>query len=203
MKFFVDASHKPKADKSLFKQTPSYIEVQLHRKGLGFINYVYIFLWRRNSFLIVSPIQAKPLLDILNQQLQDPKLGTTYYKIYKQTWPQLIDVLDNTVNDRYSKGVLLNMEDPDDAERKWVIGTVIGNIALNTDEDLDSAIRSDRMKQAYILVLTLCENVVSEIAKRKISTLSYMQAGAMGAFRGAIGGYKKGLDLACMWLPKI
>ena len=95
--------------------------------------------------------------------------------------------MDNALNTRYSDGVLLNMEDPDDGERKWVVGTVVGNILVNSAKELEQVMFSERMMNAYLLVMAASITLAQEIATRPNPTISVAEVFHTRIIPSAIG----------------
>jgi hypothetical protein len=204
MQHFLDLSQSPSKTEASFRSTPGYIEVEFREPTPPpRVMRAYVMPWRENALLVVAYISADQLGDLMQQQLQDPKLGDLYYKEYKKTWPKLMALVENSLSNQISKGVLLNIEDPDTGDRKWVVATVVGNVRLESDEEMNAVMRSERMLKAIELVVDTGWKMLAEVQTNKISTMSYVRMAALGGLRGAMSGYKQGHDLASLWVPRL
>ena len=66
----------------------------------------------------------------------DRSLGRTAYLRWEATYPATAWLLQNGISGRYSGGALMNIPDPDHGERKWVVGTLVGNLTSAAPDDL-------------------------------------------------------------------
>jgi hypothetical protein len=112
----------------------------------------------------------------------------------------MFELIDNTLNNQYSKGALLKIEDPDDGNRKWVVGTIVGNVIMNTGEELESLLRSERMAHAYELVWKLSDAIVTELSSRSPNRIKLF---FRGAFAGLLSGHQQQINLTNVLVPKI
>lgn len=198
MKYFLDMTTKPKEEKTEVNITPQYLEIQKYMvDNGGGITYTYVIPWNDHA-LFISACWGHQF-DGWGKLIADPKMGKTWFKILKDTYPTPGQLLENGVSGRYSQGVLMNIEDPDDGEQKWVIGTVVGNLSINNTEELEYLLSSDRMVEAYTLVISSSVQTVVELTTRKISTKNKMLA--MG--QGLVNSQLEVLETASVWVPKI
>jgi hypothetical protein len=197
MNFFINNSVRPPEEKTVTNITAAYIELQKHSVDPPGISYTYVFQWNQHSFFIATCVGRD--LDALTPFIQDPKLGNAWYNFYKEKWPSWGRLMDNAINTRYSDGVLLNIEDPDNGERTWVVGTVVGNILVNSAEELEQVMFSERMMQAYALVLAASSTLANDIATRPNPTTSLVKMYARGIFQSQLDT----IELGAIWIPKI
>jgi hypothetical protein len=197
MKFFFDPEIQPQIENTYLNSTPAYIELQKHSVDPPGASYIYVFSWGHYSFFVAAHLGRD--LDALNPFLQDPKMGKTWYGFYKEKWPSWGRLIDNGANSRYSDGVLLNIEDPDDGERKWVVGTVVGNLNVETVAELEQALYSERMMQAYALVLMASFTLAHEVITRPNPPIGVAKLYGRMLFQS----YVDAIDLGAVWVPKI
>ena len=197
MNFFINNSARPPQEKTVINFTPTYIELQKYSVDPPGISYTYIFQWNEYSFFIATCLGHD--LDSLTPFLQDPKLGKAWFNFYKEKWPSWGRLMENAMSARYSDGVLLNIEDPDDSERKWVVGTVVGNLLVNSAKELEEAMFSDRMIEAYALVWLASFNLAHEIATRPNPTIGLAKMYARAIFQAQLDT----IELGSIWIPKI
>lgn len=197
MKFFLDQSQKPQVEKTVTNITPAYIELQKHSVDPPGVAYYYIMNWGQYSYFIATCLGRE--FDSITPYLTDPKMGKAWFDFYKEKWPTWGKLIENGANTRYSNGVLLNIEDPDDGERKWVVGTVVGNTIVDTAENLEKIVLSDRWMQAYALVLVSSITLAQEIAIRPNPALGVAKLYA----KQFLQSYKDSIDFGTVWIPKI
>jgi hypothetical protein len=123
-------------DGSCLRETPSYLEY-VYPAGDHFVvtywlplsptEYFVCHCWG-NEFDLPVHFMASP----------GTSVGTI--KSAQQGWPTLMDLFANSGQDkpRLSLGVILHSYDPDDGDPKWFIGAFLGNIRINTVDDLFS-----------------------------------------------------------------
>lgn len=66
-----------------------------------------------------------------------------------QTWPTLAQLLANGIEDRYSQGALIVLEDPDCGEKKWFVASVAGNLDLGS---LDGLFTEETQEVARLVI---------------------------------------------------
>ena len=180
--------------------TVSYAEIQQPLPNTLVIYNSYVLGYSETALLVVAHLNLDQMFQILEQQLQDPTLAGAYNKTYHETWPYLFALLDNTVNQRFSQGVLLRIEDPDNGDQKWVVGTIVGNVNRSALTKKDILFHSERVIGAHVLVIQSCAKLIQEVSTRKINKF---KIGLRGAIAGGKHGQKIANELASAWLPKL
>jgi hypothetical protein len=176
-----------------------YIELQKHLVDPAGVSYTYILRWNDSAFLVATCLEHD--FDKMLLLLRDPKMGSVWLDVIKDTRPTAGRLLENGINARYSNGAVLVMEDPDYGENKNFVGTVVGNVLVNSVKELEEALLSDRMMNAYELVLgssfTIMHEEISSShvvsIKNKLKTFTY------GMFHAQV----EAIELASIWIPKL
>jgi len=172
------------------RQTVSYLEIQRQVANVPVMYYSYLLRTGENAILSVPHLGMDEFFRVLlEQQLPDPKLGSTWATTYRETWPTLFSMLDNTVNGSFSKGALLRIEDPDNGDQKWVIGTFVGNINFSELSEEYKLLQDKRLFDTHVLVIQTCANIIHELQTRQPNKLKLF-------FRGAVSGGAEGTKLA-------
>lgn len=184
----------------LFTSTVSYLEIQQPVPNLSLVYNVYIFRHSETALLVVAHLNLDRMFQILEQQLVDPTLGGVYNKTYRETWPYFFSLIDNYINQRMSEGAILRMEDPDNGDHKYMVGTIVGNVDLSSVKESDLLFRSQRISDAHAVVIKSCTKVVQEQATRKVNTF---KIGLRGAIAGGKSGSALANNLASTWLPRL
>ncbi|HXI12042.1 MAG TPA: hypothetical protein VNM92_05285 [Thermoanaerobaculia bacterium] len=197
MNFFFDPSVVPIEESTYCRSTPSYLEFQKHSVDSPGASYTYLLQWSDHAYFIAACWGHQ--FDEWVPLLQDRKMGKTWLGVVKETYPTLGQLLENGIAGRYSEGALLNIEDPDDGERKWVVGTVVGNLSVTSVEELEQVLLSDRMMQAYSVVLVSSFIGLEELATRTISAKSKLKSYGRAMFNAQV----ESIELAAIWVPKI
>ena len=197
MKFFLDAESRPGIEETYIRPTPAYVELQKHSVDPPGISYIYLLFLDEHSLLVAACWLHQ--FDDWSSLLEDRKMGKHYFRLIKDTYPTVGQLLDNAVNARYSGGALINIEDPDDGERKWVIGTVVGNVAFRSEEEFMSLLDSERMMEAFVTVLGSSFVAVEEMTTRSIPWTS--SARLFG--HGFLQGYRDALPLSSVWISRL
>lgn len=184
---------------SVVNTTASYAELQQPLPNSSIIYNSYTLRYNDTALLVVAHLNLDQMFQILEQQLQDPTLGGVYNKTYRETWPYLFALLDNTVNKKFSKGALFRIEDPDNGDHIWVVGTIVGNIPASLTKN-DVLLHSDKVMEAHALVIQSCAKVIQETSTRQVNK---WKIGLRGMVAGGIQGQKLSNELAAAWLPKL
>jgi hypothetical protein len=177
----------------------SYVELQQPLPDSSIVYNSYILRYSETALLLVAHLNLDQMFHVLEQQLQDPTLAGVYNKTYRETWPYLFTLLDNSVNKRYSQGALFRIEDPDNGDHIWVVGTIVGNVPPSLTES-DVLFHSDRVSDAHKLVIQSCAKVIQETSTRQVNK---WKLGLRGMAAGATQGQKLSNELAAAWLPKL
>lgn len=179
--------------------TVSYVELQQPLPNSSIVYNSYILRYSESALLIVAYLNLDQFFQIMDQQMQDPTLAGAYNKTYRETWTYLFTLLDNTINKRFSQGGLFRVEDPDNGDHIWVVGTIVGNIPSSLTES-DVLFHSDRVSDAHALVIQSCAKVIQETSTRQVNK---WKIGLRGMAAGYIQGQKLSNELAAAWLPKL
>jgi hypothetical protein len=171
------------------RQSVSYVEIQRQVANVPGKYFSYFLRTGENHILSVALLGLEEFFRTLEQQLLNPTLGSTWATTYRETWPTLFSMLDNSVNYTFSKGALLRIEDLDNGDQKWVIGTYVGNIDFSESSEEYKLVLDQRLLDAHILVVQSCARIHDELCNRKPSKLKLF-------FRGARAGGAEGRKLA-------
>lgn len=183
-----------------YDQTPSYIYVinPFEMNGKHAEYSFYIMAPGDNLFVVAAcwGHRFDPILKIIG----DPKnggMGTV--KQYGKMWPTFGQLFDHSLNEIYSGGALLRFRDPDDAEFKWFVAIVVGNILVT---DAESLIGHPRINSAAEEVFRLSWQLDREFVTHKISATDRAQFFGRGFLIGAKEGlaWERKIFKALNWL---
>jgi hypothetical protein len=149
------------------RQTPAYIEYAMPAGHPGMFLVTYWIALSPTSFLVANCWEHE--FDFALHMMLDEKVGAGVVKSATETWPTFMALLTNVLQDnpRFSEGVLVRMNDPDDGESKWILGTYLGNFELKDPQDLFS----DRSLSMANKVVQLSGAVGSEMSATPLETL--------------------------------
>jgi hypothetical protein len=116
-----------------------------------------------------------PMLEILGRQDGD-LIAAELRKIR----PALFQLIDNAVGERYGDGALVEIQDPDDFNRKWFIAKLF----RASDDELDEALDTHLTQIMESSVVVLRESL------NPIPASALARLGIRGAIRGAADGYR-------------
>jgi hypothetical protein len=168
------------------RQTPSYTEIISSVAGGSREDLSCCYVLRNDDATYAAVTCWQNTFDVFYQQLMT-KYGQIYLDAIKETWPILWAVISNSINQRYGDGALLELVDPDDMNRKWFVGVLVGNI-----EDPKSPADHPRIVQAVQQV----SDISLQIHRERITrTMSFRTKAKIG-LRGAMVGYLEGQALS-------
>jgi hypothetical protein len=187
--YWIDLNQPPQGTQTIVNGTPAYIEVQTHTDQPDWkqVSYVYVLPLDNSNFVAAACWGHQ--FDQMAQYFFDPKMGNDWVNAYSEAWPSFGELLRNAAGGRYGAGGLVNLEDPDDGERKWFVVTFVGNTIPKDsyDEVLDDSRVEQGVQLVYVKSAELLEQMGSET---HISTATKLKMFGKGAW----GGYKEGLD---------
>jgi hypothetical protein len=196
MRFFIDLAAKPVTEQTVLNGTPQYLEVQEHGLDPPGISYVYVIPLDASSFVVATCWGHE--FDRFREFIFHPKQGPAWIKAYSEPWPTFGELINNALAGNYSRGALVNFEDPDDGERKWYIATFVGNIIPTTsyqkianDPKVVDACQRVYIKSAELLQQYARGGEISVGTKAKML--------AMGAWSG----HTQALDTSLVWLNRL
>jgi hypothetical protein len=200
VKHFVDHSQLPQQWANIVNYTPGYVEMETHViDPQPLVYYWYVFRWDDHSLLIAAYPSKDQMLTKWSQIWQHPEFGRIGYDQFKETWPLTLSLFQHSWDSLYSAGVITTIEDPDDGDQKWVVGTLVGNIDLGSGKKIERVLHSDRVLEAGRLVTTLAAQITNELETKQISRKSEAKAD----FRALMGGVKDGTKISVSWIPKL
>jgi hypothetical protein len=195
MKFFADMATKPSQEGTVINGTPAYIELATHSPNADppGSSYLYVVPTDEHSYIVSACWERQ--FDQLSELIADPKLGKLWLKVLLETFPVFGSLVVSGIEGYYSDAAIVNMADPDDGESKWFTATVVGNMSVQSAEDLEQR----RFIEAYELILGKSFTVAGELATNEISTASKLKLMAAGAWHG----YVEGLEIQTKWMARL
>lgn len=179
MRFFLDTTTGSglEGDEIKYKVTNGYIEVEYSLDELFAVLY---FIPRSSTSFFIATCWDDVFDTILGQVDDEDDLETII-----ETWPSLGELLANGINDKYSGGALIKLEDADTGEPKWFVASVAGNLNL---ESLDGLF-NDRTAEVSQLVLSRSVELFVQLQENKPSVLRAVGKGiAAGVGTVLLGG---------------
>ncbi len=175
MRYFIDSNSDPslEGDDVKYKVTNCYIEFEY--PGDDFFFVLYLIPKTSNSVFIATCWERA--FDEILDNLDDED----YVETMTETWPTLARLLANGINDRYSEGALIKLEDFDTGEPKWFLASVCGNLDFENIEE----IFGDRTQEVTQLVIQQSLELLQELNENKPSILG---AFGKGIVRTLVGG---------------
>ncbi len=185
MRFFLDSTsgRDLQGDEVKFKATNCYLELEHEMEGVYLVHYV---IPRNNTSVFLATCWDRAFDELLSDE---DSLETAV-----ETWPTLGQLLVNGIEDRYSEGALIKLEDFDTGEPKWFLASICGNIDL---EDMDSLF-SERTAEATRVVVEKSLALFVDLNENKPSLLRAVGKGvAAGIGAVALAGIAAvfGVDL--------
>lgn len=198
MRPWIESAIASPQDSMNVRQTVSCVEIQQQVPNVPVKYNTYLLRYTENSFLSVAHLGLEVFFRNMDQQLLHPTLGSTWAKTYRETWPTLFSMLDNTVNRSLSKGALLRIDDPDNGDQKWVIGTFLGNVDLsNLSKEYKQSI-DKQFIDAHVFLIQTCAKIVNELETRQPNKLKLFFRGSVA---GGIEWRKLASQLESTWMP--
>jgi hypothetical protein len=186
MRFFLDSTSGKdlEGDGLKFKVTNCYLELEHEMDGVYLVHYV---IPRNSTSVFIATCWDRIFDELLSDE---DSLETAV-----ETWPALGQLLVNGIEDRYSDGALIKLEDFDTGEPKWFLASVCGNIDL---EDIASVF-SDRTAETTKVVVEKSLALFVDLNENKPSLLRAVGKGvAAGVGAVALAGIAAifGVDLS-------
>lgn len=181
MDYFVRDAVPPFSEELSIEETPLYIRadspyvVNDHQLMLTF----YVMSLGRDSWLVTTCFLHR--MDPFLKGLADPKASQLHYKNWTRIFPVWGELMDNAINQRYSRGSLVRFQDPDDSETKWFLGIPVGNLHLETIGDM---FNNERMSAAMDRVLARSLALEVNLASASITNRDKLRTYAEGAALG-------------------
>lgn len=177
MRFFVDTisgAGLQGDDEVKYKVTNGYIEVEYAVDEV----YLVVYLIPRSESSIFVTACWDRTIDELLENVGD--METVF-----DTWPKLGQLMVNGLEDRYSEGALIKLEDPDTGEPKWFVASVAGNLDLTDPADFFS----ERSQRAMRLVTEKSMELFAHLNENRPSILRSIGRGiAQGLGLALLGG---------------
>lgn len=167
MRFFIDSKSGTDLegeDGVKYKITNSYIELEYQLDDSFLVLY---YIPRTNNSVFIATCWDREFDQLLGN-LDENDLETIV-----ETWPTLGQLMSNTVNDKYSAGVLTSFEDFDDGEPKWFVTSICGNLNLENIKELFG----DRAQVTAQIVCERSMDLLVELSERKPDVLKAMGRG--------------------------
>jgi hypothetical protein len=187
MDYFISQAPNPNAqgdDEFKLLATNCYFELNYK---IDDSTYLIVYLLYRSANSVFVATCWGDTFDGIIRNLDDDD----YVEILHDTWPTLTNLLANGINDKYSNGALIKLEDPDDGDSKWFVASVAGNIGFDSIDDLLCANTHSKIS----LVIEQSITLFTELDKKRPDTLRAIGKGLLkGAAILAIGSLF-GLDL--------
>ena len=175
MRFFLDTESGAglEGDDIKLKTTASYIEVEYSIEDVFLVLY---FIPRSSTSFFIATCWDDLFDSILGQVEDESDLETIV-----ETWPSLAQLLANGIDDKYSGGALIKLEDADTGEPKWFVTSVAGNLDLEREDGLFN----ERTAEVSQLVLAKSLELFTQLQENKPSMLRAMGRG-LAAGVGAV-----------------
>lgn len=163
MRFFIQEQSNPTLEKTgdedIIKvgETNSYMEIEVKNKEGEYI-VCYLVPRSENTYFVVACLDHH--LDFILEQVENEDEDKLHAEA--KAWPLFVTLLKNGMKGRYSEGVLTQLEDPDCAEKKWFIATVIGNLDFEKQSDL----AFEKVSHAMELVLDKTIQMLTEMIEK-------------------------------------
>lgn len=170
MEFFISDKQQAKTDPE-FRFSNSYLEIEVPFTDET-SGYLYILQRSESSAFVLVCLDE--MFDSMLNDLNEDSLETI-----AETWPTLMDLIVNGVNEKFQNGALIRMEDPDFCDNKWFVASIAGNISFDSIEDL----MCERMNQTISVVFDKSVQLLTELQERQPSML---KAVGKGIINGAI-----------------
>jgi hypothetical protein len=180
------------------RETISYLEIREQVPNVAGAYFSYLFRYTDTSALIAAYLNKDAFFVTLEQQLRDPKMGGVWNKSYREAWPMVFSMIDNTIAGRISNGALLRLQDPDNYDYRWMIGSIVGNIDFNNSSEANKLLFDKRVTEAYQLAFRICATINHEFLTRQPSKLKLFFRGAVA---GGLEGQKLANNLEKTWMP--
>lgn len=197
MKYFLEDFAEVQSEETFYFVTPSYIELIKTVVNPSSISRTYIWLVQDYTFFICTCWEHQ--FDPWMQLLIERPGGINWFRTLSETYPTAGRLLTNAHTERYSDGVLVNLPDPDDGERKWFIGTVVGNVHLESEDQLQTFLLSDRMMDSYLRVWMPTFELLDELQTRNIPTSRKLKDMGVSFFKG----FSEGIETSGIWLDRV
>jgi hypothetical protein len=196
--FWYDGNQRPTVEETYLRLTPRYLELRKESVEPPVVTYTYLLPWSEHALLVCAcwGHDFDAWMQLFQQQ---PKNAMAWFSAIKETYPTLGRLLENGLHERYAQGALLNIEDPDDAERKWIVGTVVGNLDLDSDANLQDLLSSERFMQAYETVIGNSMVGGHEFLTRSLSAATKFKSAARVMFNSQVETF----EMASIWIPRI
>lgn len=151
MKKYIDQPVNDHEEVSV-RVTNSYFELEYFDKKARESTFVYLLPRCDKSLWVVANWET--VFDFVLHR-SEQELG-----LIRERFPVLGELIHNGIRDKYGKGALIRLEDPDEGETKWFIAGVAGNLDLEKD-DIWSA---PQLHQALKRVHEACGQLSQEMA---------------------------------------
>jgi hypothetical protein len=195
MRFFIDFGSPPASAGTEVNETPAYVELvtRVPDDEPPGTSYLYVTPEGQGSYSVLACWNNE--LDHLAELVNDPKLGDKYMNAIVQTFPTLGELIMSGNAGRFGEGAVVRARDPDDYEEKWFVGTVVGNIAVETLEDL----QHPRFAAAYETVLGRSLAALYELVNNEVSAREKLKLVSAGAWKG----YIEGVETSNRWMARL
>lgn len=183
MKEFMESKDNTKLkedDRVGIRATRAYVELELARDEFSI--HLYFIPKTEHSMFVVANLDHA--FDGLETHLQDADMRT----VIVETWPRFAQLLVNGMEDRYSQGALIRLEDADDGETKWFVASVLGNIDMS---NLEEVFGDQGMRVAGKVMETTLE-MMQELNEKEIDKV---RAYGRSILSGVLSGIKSGFKL--------
>ncbi|MCD2462293.1 hypothetical protein ACFT0G_16720 [Streptomyces sp. NPDC057020] len=178
----------PVANGIASRDTDSYLEVKALVSDLWLPSYVIPIEEGIHAAATCWDNQFDTMVD----QLEKPSV----VKAWRRMHPTWLACVENCLKERYGDGTVMQLIDPDDMNRKWLVAVVFR--PRGTD-----AAQSAAMGAAVDRVITLSAQMAAEF-HTKPSALEYIRAAGSGFFQGAAEGAalaNRFREAATQWIP--
>jgi len=177
----------PVTDGIAWRQTDSYVEAKLQMPGDS--QWLPAYVLTASEGVGAAATCWDHQFDAFVDQLTNPEI----VKIWRRIYPTWFACVDHAMTERYGEGALVELLDPDEMSRKWMIAVLFSRRAKDLNNA--AAVALDRVVKISTLL--------AEELLRKPSKMDYVRAAAGGLVRGAVQGSAQANRIrdAFGWIP--
>lgn len=157
-----------------FRVTNQYIELLYPEDDIVFA----IAIIPKDDYSVYVAACLDDMFDDVIDAFEDPDAIETFCK----TWPLTAMLLSNGINDKYSSGALIRLNDLDNGDLKWFVASIAGNLNL---DNIDTLFDSENLKNSIQIVLEQTIKMLAELHKNKPN---YFATAAKNAGKGFLLG---------------
>lgn len=168
MRYFIEQSTIPNDSRIHVRSYPSYLELSAAAGDASEPALVTWYLLPADEYTYLVVASFGHQLDPLVEVLLDRGIGMAEARmaVLAKRVPTFVRLLTNMTTERYSDGALLYLRDPDDADMKWCVATVVGNVTTQRGPALSE---DERIHSASLVVINESIALLSEFSEARIS----------------------------------